>query len=175
MGTVPTITTLAVGDKLTASRHAEIASAFAFLLNPPFCYLRQTSAQSIPNNTWTSVTFTTEDADTDGMHSISTNTSRVTIQTAGTYQFNGLGTFNTNASGGRAVRLAKNGTGIENSATWSGPMEDNYVGLPIAGQFLTLAVGDYVELQVIQRSGSTVNTLVSIDTGPSFSARFIGT
>ena len=67
--------------------------------------------QSISNNTTTSVTFNTENFDTDGFHDNSTNTSRFTVPTGkgGYYLVNGSITFAANTSGIRSVYVYKNG------------------------------------------------------------------
>ncbi len=55
----------------------------------PICRLVAAGTQSIPDNVGTAVTFSTEDIDTDGFHSVSVNTSRITPTKPGIYRFQG--------------------------------------------------------------------------------------
>lgn len=103
-----TVTPFEVGDPVTADALNE-------QFDPPTGRLVQTVAQTgIADNTTTAVTFTTEDLDTEGFHSTSSNTSRVTPTVAGWYRVYGSVAF-----GGQddwqflEVFLRKNGsTGI---------------------------------------------------------------
>ena len=52
---------------------------------------------------WVAVTFDTERFDTDTIHSTSTNTSRLTINTGGKYLIGGAVTFTANATGQRQL------------------------------------------------------------------------
>src|SRR4051794_16526480 len=51
----------------------------------PSCAVYNDAAQSIPDGALTALTFNTEHFDTDSIHSTSSNTSRLTCQTAGIY------------------------------------------------------------------------------------------
>ena len=52
-------TGIAAGQRVRGSDLAAIASATAYLLAPPVAQLYHTSAQAIPNNTWTALLFGT--------------------------------------------------------------------------------------------------------------------
>jgi hypothetical protein len=128
----------------------------------PVAHLRQTVAQSVASATYTACTFTTEDLDTVNGHSTSSNTSRWTVPSgwAGAYMLSGGGKFATNATGFRSGQFAKNGSVILGS---EGP------GLAAADTstfdartvVVSLAVGDYVEMQIRQSSGGSLNTDVA--------------
>ena len=76
---------VATGDKTFAS---DVLTIIAGTLQKPLCRLRQVTAQTgVAHNTQTIVTFDTEDFDTHGAHSTSSNTGRITPQVAGYYRF----------------------------------------------------------------------------------------
>lgn len=56
-----------------------------YLANPPACRAYHNTTQSLTDNTETTVLFNAERYDTDTMHSTSTNTGRITFNTAGLY------------------------------------------------------------------------------------------
>jgi hypothetical protein len=148
----------AAGEVLSA------ANVDGYLNNSYYFFATQTVAQSIPDATFTALTFTAEVFDTDGGHT--TNT-KYTAQTAGRYLAQGGVTFATNATGQRYVRLAKNGTEI----TGSGCRVDasgNSTGIVSRTVIVHLDVGDYLEVQAHQSSGGPINTLISSDLSPSF-------
>jgi hypothetical protein len=119
------------------------------------CRVTNSVDQSIANGTRTIVTFDTETFDTDGFHSTSTNTGRMTIPSgkAGKYLITGNVTFATNSTGAREIYLFKNGNfysqvfAVATSAGSSGNAIPDIV---------SLAVGDYVELRVEQSSGGSL-------------------
>ncbi len=115
------------------------------------CRIYNSSSQTLPNATVTTLTFNSEIFDTDGFHSTSTNTSRITIPTgkAGYYQLSasiyfGIG----NATGIRALSITKNGTrviGLDNSGAVDQTL--NLSGIE------NLAVNDYIEFTIYHTMG----------------------
>lgn len=130
-------------------------------LNAPIASLRQTTPQAIANNTFTTLTFNVEDLDTANGHSTTVNTSRYTAQRAGRYMLLGGVSFAGNSTGARGGNWLKNGSNIPR-----GQCMYQAATAPVASQiatrtaFVTLAVGDYVELQAFQSSGASLNTSV---------------
>lgn len=149
---------------------ADIADVIADV--KPYARLRQTVAQSIANATYTAVTFTTEDYDSAGGHSTSSNTSRYTAQVAGAYVFGGGGAFAVNAAGTRSSRWALNGTAIPGSTSpgFDPSITSVVVARPLVVQ---LGVGDYVELQLRQSSGGSLNTSVTSDDQSTMSVWYV--
>jgi hypothetical protein len=129
--------------------------------------LSNTTSQSIPNATQTALTFDTEQFDTDGFHSTSTNTSRITIPAgkAGKYQINGLINLDTNTSGTREFSLFVNGStvfGLGLTPSASGPGG-------VISCTRNLSVGDYIELFAWNTSGTARDF-----TKYHFSATYLG-
>lgn len=133
------------------------------------------STQSISNNTLTALTFNNELFDTDGFHSTSTNTSRLTVPSgkAGYYQIYGTTIFDTNATGKRYLNINKNG-----SLLFSGgellASSTLYIS-SIVGITANLAEGDYIEFIAYQNSGGALNIYTGAANGyTAFGMTFLG-
>lgn len=145
-------------------------------LLPPVAELVQSSAQSIANNTWTAITFTTETIDTHDGHSTSTNTSRWTCPTgwAGYYAVSAVLYTAAGVTGVRVCALAKNGTRYRGSVGRAEPVEDNFGNALTTGtHIIQLAVGDYVELHAIHTEGSAINTFAGDPETSSLTVAFL--
>lgn len=145
-----------------------------FLLNPPSFYGYQAVAQSVSNNTWTSITIDTGVDDNWTGHSNVTNSNRYTAQVAGTYLVTGCAAFVANGTGIRTARLTKNGTALLGSGSYTTNIG---AGSPVTATTPTievaLVVGDWVELQGFQSSGASLNTFVGgTDISSSLTVRF---
>ena len=109
---------------------------------------------SVANATWTTVTFNTEDYDTDTIHDTSTNSERLTATTAGKYIVVAFMMFDGNATGRRAVRIRLNGTAkITQELPFNGT--DSATGFIVL--HFNLAATDYLDFQVYQTSGGALN------------------
>ncbi len=164
MATVPAPPTFSPGASSTTQLN-QLVDALNFALNPPRAEVRQGSAQAIPNNSSTSVTFNVKDLDEnvagEAQHDTSTNNSRFTAVYAGWYLCSGAVCFAANATGVRITQWAvngsvQNGTDVEISAV-SGAVTI----VPARTRKLYLAIGDYVELRAFQNSGGSLNTGVT--------------
>jgi len=119
---------------------------------------------TIPNITYTALTFDSERFDTDGIHSVVADTSRLTCKTAGKYQITINIGWDDNSSGRRILRLTLNDTTMIAQVEY--PITAYLV------QFLTtlwdMNVDDYVEAFVYQNSGSNRTVLASSARSPEF-------
>lgn len=127
--------------------------------------------QTISNTTWTAVTWATEDFDTDGYHSTSTNTSRITIPAgkAGKYLVNAFVTWDPNTTNSRYIAIYKNGTSFKN---FSWKAQDIYPAIQ-ANVVINLAENDYIQVYVYQDSGSN-RDIFPYATDGAFQASFLG-
>jgi hypothetical protein len=133
------------------------------------CSIKQSSAQSISNNTDTILNFDAEFFDTDAFHDNSTNNSRITIPAGkgGYYLFTLNVRLNGGTSGDFFIKLIKNGSeeqviaALLNSVTPS-----SQYSVVAAG-----AVSDYFQAKVYQASGSTQTIEIS---QTRFQASFLG-
>ena|SRR5688572_21878863 len=131
---------------------------FEFLADPPAASVYNSGTQNVTNNTMTVLTANSENYDNDAMHSTVTNTSRLTVQTAGRWEFNAVVNFNGAGSGSPSTRLLEffvNGITSYGAGQYpdAGTAATSQI---MGGRTLTLVVGDYVEVRVRQQSGVTV-------------------
>lgn len=137
------------------------------------CY--KTSSQSIPNASWTTATFDAESFDTDGFHSTSTNTDRITIPSGkgGKYLVQWQTNWAANSSGGRNTRLLLN-TVVAAQGNWTsaGTSTDSTIHTNTA--LLNLVATDYLQLQIGQSSGGSLNANSGEADGCTFSVIYLG-
>ena len=119
------------------------------------CSLYDSNAtQTIATGTDTIVTFNSEDFDTDGFHSTSSNTGRITIPSGkgGKYLFIASAFF-VNVAAGKEARFYKNGSQLRTTG-WSSA--SGVAGNPIVA-VLNLVATDYIEFRVVQSSGGNAD------------------
>lgn len=155
-----TVDRLAVGTNgqvLTADSTASTGLAWATPTTTFVgCRASNSVAQSIPTSVTTAVTFNTESFDTDGFHSTTTNTSRMTVPSGkgGKYLVTGGATFATNATGNREIYIYKNGNQYSSAFSPGTSVGSTSV---VISDIVTLSPTEYVEIRVAQDSGSTVD------------------
>jgi hypothetical protein len=137
------------------------------------CRLVPNTGQAITNATFTALVYQTETFDTDGYHSTSTNTSRITIPAgkAGYYNITAGVFWPSNSSGVRQIQLEINGATAIGRTVVVGTA--NGVESELFTTIYYLNVGDYVQSLVYQNSGSTLTTEAAYD-GNFFAAYYIG-
>ena len=122
------------------------------------CACKRTTVFSVATATWTEVPWNdadTEEFDTNNMHDINTNPSRITVQVAGKYLVFGYVKWAENATGSRYIRVLLNGTteicsiflAKDSGGRW-------YAPITTVNQ---MAVGNYLELMGYQNSGAALN------------------
>lgn len=174
MGSVPVPRTFNAGEVETAAYLNSLSQALSFLLSPPRAKVYATAAQSLATATYTAVLFDSEEFDTDSMHSTTTSTSRLTINTPGLYEVRALLNFVANGSGVRYGRFYKNNA----VAT---PAEGVVAGIASAGTVTAIemsseiqcAAGDYLEVFAYQSSGAALNLQNTGGFSCQFSAHWI--
>lgn len=128
----------------------------------------RSTAQDIPDTTWTSLSFSALEIDSKpgGLtaHWVVGTPTRVFCRWTGIYYIQASCLWAADGTGIRFIRLLKNGAEIirstENNltATWL-PMSN-------AATILSLAAGDYIEAQVYQSSGASLQVVVSFQPVP---------
>ena len=118
----------------------------------PAARVTRSSAQSIPDSLNTNLAFDQERYDTAGMHDNATNNSRLTAPATGIYAVTAQFTWGGSAgTGSRFGGLMRNGsTLIARSLQVPGDDDENMTTQ------VRLAAGDYVEVVVLQTSGSSL-------------------
>jgi hypothetical protein len=155
------------GDKITASDFNKVADI-------PRCRALATAAQTIPNSTFTAISFPAEDYKVLVGHDTISNPTFYSCQVAGLYALSGGVYMATNSTGVRALKWQKNGVDIPASGNSVQPQTG--VQTPIMARVteVQLAVGDFVTLLVFQGSGGNLDTYVGADYArPSMSMRLI--
>lgn len=117
----------------------------------------KSAGQSISANTWTAVTFDTEDFDTNSFHDNTTNTSRFTIPAgrAGKYEVSGaISWAASNAGTFRLVAIYKNGSVVNQLVQFAGTNDGTIQ--PIACVY-DLVATDYLEVYVRQNTGGNLD------------------
>lgn len=126
------------------------------------------AAQSIANNTLTTLAFNQERYDTHAMHDNVTNNSRIVAKAAGKYMVYYVITWAANAVGTRQIFVIVNGGPFPTNTV----VQDSRGAVPSAGfatsqaasKVIPLVENDYVEVQVKQDSGGALSTVASTST-----------
>jgi outer membrane protein assembly factor BamB len=119
------------------------------------------------------MTFPSEQFDTNGFHSTTTNTSRITIPTGlgGYYLVSGNLRFATNGTGSRVLMLRKNGSDLLTITEYAGTASATATG---RGTLIwNFAAGDYLEILAYQSSGGNL-TLYAREEETPFQVQFLG-
>lgn len=138
-------------------------------LNYPLvgCRVFHNTAQSIlTGNAASTLSFNSERWDTNGIHDNSTNNSRLTCRTAGDYLIGVNVTFASNNTGSRLVRIRLNAATV--LAQIVQPAAPDLSTVLQLTAYYPLAVNDYVEAEVAQTSGVSLN----INANPNYSPEF---
>ena len=114
------------------------------------CY--SSAGQTIATSAQTAVLFDTNDFDTNSMHSVSVNTTRLTCNATGTYLIEGQVALGSVTLGSVILYVKLNGTTfLCQSSTYPGGVNVNQINT-----IWNLVQGDYVELIVFQATGGNV-------------------
>lgn len=169
---------LAVGSNdqvLTADSTAATGLKWAAASGSGFtqgCRIYNNANISIPDATFTQLTFNSERFDTDTMHSTVSNTGRITFTTAGKYIVVASVQWDSNATGQRVVGILLNGATIiaqERDNAGAAINHDHAVAT-----MYDFAATDYVEVRVFQNSTAALNVAVNANFSPEFMAWRIG-
>lgn len=149
---------VAAGDEILDT---DITDLEDLTIRKPIGRMVQAVAQSIPDNTITAVTWTTEDIDTDNFHDTATNNTRITPTVAGYYRFDFLYYSASQTTGvSTDASFRKNGSGSIASG-----QRGNLSSLAWAQDASTIVEmngsTDYIECMALQDSSGAVNTNVS--------------
>lgn len=128
--------------------------------------------QSVTSATFTILSLDSERYDTDTMHDLVTNNSRVTCKTAGKFHLDGKLVWAANGTGERALQLYLNGATVLD-ADVQFPNGGDICVMHVSADY-ALAVNDYVELRAYQGSGGALNSVATANYGPSLSAARLG-
>lgn len=129
-----------------------------------YCNVYNSANISIPNNSWTVLTFDSEQSDVSNMHSQVSNTNRITLPVAGFYLYGACVGFASNATGVRYSAIQVNGSTIlRNYGPNLGASYNVYQTLSSGYYF---AANDYLTLLVYQNSGGALNSVATAGSAP---------
>lgn len=142
------------GYILRANGSGVITAAPATTPVVPAARAASSATTTVPDSTSTAIALAGETYDTDGMHSTSVNTSRMTIVTTGLYRFAGEASFPIHGAVGTpraiaSIRINGSGTLAQNQ----GDYNTAAVTVNVSGEY-TFTAGDYIELVAFHDSAA---------------------
>lgn len=127
------------------------------VFNPPRVHAYQSSPNTLPNAAYYTISMQSTAYDSHTMHSNTTNNERLTCKAAGIYHVTAQIHINTSATGNRIIVIRRNGAGVgfhKETITTAGTCLLN------VSADVPMNVNDYLDFQVYQSSGSSLNTTV---------------
>jgi len=159
----------------TTATYATTALTATNLVASPWVRVYNSSNIIIGHAAWMTLTFDSERWDTNNLHDINSNTSRLTAPNDGVYLIECMGRFEANINGVRSTFLIVNANGNVNNGTIIA-----CTGLPalattsptkspfMVSSIYQLTTGDYVECFVYQNSGFNLPVLKVDANSPEF-------
>jgi len=139
-------------------------------IDPNVVKVYRSLATSIPNGGSATITWDQEVWNPTGMHSTSTNPTRLTAPVAGKYRFDAQVGYTSNATGYRSLAVTQNANPVARSTSQAANGATHVQA--VSGE-VQMAAGDYLEVVVGQNSGGALNTTTGVDQ-TSMSMRRIG-
>jgi hypothetical protein len=138
--------------------------------------LWKSANQSFSSGAGVNATFDTELFDTDGYHSTSTNTDRITIPSgkAGYYLITGRATWNYSSTGQRIGAIRKNAGATQLAQETQINMTSSFFTSLTVQIIANLAVGDYVVFENYQDGTGSLDLLGGTQIWTTFSAAYLG-
>lgn len=139
------------------------------------CRLSNSTAINLTHNVWTTLTFDSEQFDSDSMHSTTVNTNRITFTRAGTYLVSCHLQVDPNATGMRGLicrftggsnYVAVDTKPAVTTATWGTTLQVTTI--------YQFAAADWVDFAVFQNSGGTIQAMSSAYWSPRAAAYRLG-
>lgn len=125
-------------------------------IGPPICVITGSSVQTVPNVTYTELSWGTEISDTSRLHNPASNPEKIYIKKSGWYTISAKILFNTSAAGVRIIRLRKNGAVLDRSTMTATPVTGTSSSVATTVP-VSLAAGDYVSVEAYQNSGGDLD------------------
>lgn len=129
----------------------------------PAARVNRSTSQSIPTGVSTAVSFTGENYDTDTIHDVSANQSRLTCRTAGIYNV-GFHVLWGSTAGGTVRSCVIRENGVNDLL-----QVENGLGKTLSGSVtLALSVNDFLEVFAFHDAGVNVSVLAFTGQAPAF-------
>jgi hypothetical protein len=173
--TVPARLGIGTAGQVLKVNSGATAPEWATPSTPAFvgCSLTKVANQTTSAATYTIITFTSEEFDTNGFHDNSTNTGRITIPSgyAGKYLITGQ---LTTADGNETHTSAIIKNGVRFNTLTSFRSAQSGAGGSVQTLIMNLAVADYVEIAQYSGSGVQVNGTAANDRPSVFACQYLG-
>ncbi|KKL83056.1 hypothetical protein LCGC14_1978570 [marine sediment metagenome] len=128
--------------------------------------------QTISDNTATAIDLNSERYDTDTIHDLSTNNSRLTATTAGKYVITANIEFASNSTGRRLITIRLNGSTFIAEMEWDANQNDT-TRMALTTIY-ELAATNYVEIVVLQTSTGNLDVVANANFSPEFAMQKMG-
>ena len=150
---------VAVGSNYATLTADSGASAGVSWTLPQVVRATRTSNQSVANTTDTAIQFNAaDDFDTNALHDISTNNTRLTASVAGYYHVIGEIKFATSTAGTqRYAKIRYNGSTLKAQSVDANAPATGVTPVIQVSTLVDLSASDYVELMAYQDSGGALN------------------
>jgi len=139
------------------------------------CRVFHSLNQSVPLLTNYSVLFNSERYDTDNMHDTTTNTDRITFNTAGTYAISAHISYESNSTGvSRDINIRKNGTtwiGRHLQAEGGGISKEWSLTVGTVHEFI---VNDFITVTTLHDASTAISLLSTGNYSAEFAAQRVG-
>lgn len=145
---------------------------YPITMGTPMCLMRATAAQTLNTSTWTPLDFDTEDKDTMGAHSTSSNISRFTPTIPGYFAMITQLIFEPFASGAHGLAFTMNGSANYRYNKVQGPPGGGRDAVMTSALLPFNGTTDYCQATAIQSSGSSLLTNVNEDGTPGSNTTF---
>lgn len=153
---IATLQTIAPGEPFLSATLEGIRDWLEFLADPPACSVYASTASTVPHLMPVALSANNEFYDNDAIHSTTTNTTRLTIQTPGRYLVFATVQFSADADGVRNAKFRVNGsTEHETMQVFGGTSASSCVITSIRS--LVLNQGDYVECIASHTAGNDLS------------------
>jgi hypothetical protein len=176
MATVPTPFSATAGDKLSAATwNSGVRDPLNFLLSPPRVRAYDNAGVSCVTNTETLLALNAETYDTDSMHDPVTLNSRITFNTSGLYQVNGMVQWQSGTFTGSNVHCRLNSAESPAGGTQIRNWIYTTARVPVFGFTKFFTAGQYIQFWVLQiTGGGTISTTLG-EYGTFVEARWVAT
>jgi hypothetical protein len=151
------------GDILPASGTPfteTLSASGALTVRDSYATARSAVNQSLANNTWTNLTFDTEELDTDGYFTVGNDFFR--IPSTGTYLAMAGASIQQNATGRRIMRLQNDSTGIEIGRMFQPGSSLNENNIEAISRIFAATLNDVIRCAIFQDSGIALNSLAQV-------------
>jgi hypothetical protein len=163
----PATHTFGPGAATSSELNSFVVTPLAFTLAKPFAKVKRAAVQSIPNASFTTVTFDNEIYDYGTMYDAGSPT-RLTAREAGWYTAVGHVGFIANATGIRGIGFQVNGVSTDGGMIFVGAFASLDARMGVV-EHLFFNVGDYIEIIIYQSSGGALNTSAAAGSVPTLS------